>query len=85
MRKISCTSDFSKIFEGFLKNWILEDVSENLDIGKFGGQTGLGTGHMIVCFIDRILHLLDKHPDKSAVIATSLDWSGYSEIPEAWC
>ena len=30
---------------------------------------------MIVCFIDSILHLLDTYPDKSAVIATSLDWS----------
>ena len=25
--------------------------------------------------MDRILHLLDTHQDKSAVIATSLDWS----------
>ena len=30
---------------------------------------------MMVCFIDRILSLLDKHQDKSAVIATSLDWA----------
>ena len=30
---------------------------------------------MIVCFVDRILHLLDTHPDKSAVIATCLNWS----------
>ena len=30
---------------------------------------------MLVCFIDRILKLLDSHPDKSAVIATSLDWA----------
>ena len=30
---------------------------------------------MIVCFVDRILHLLDTYPDKSAVIATCLDWS----------
>ena len=75
MRKISCTSDFSKVFEGLLNDWIMEDISDNLDIGQFGGQTGLGTEHMIVCFIDRILHLLDTHPHKSAVIATSLDWS----------
>ena len=30
---------------------------------------------MMVCFIDRILSLLDEHQDKSAVIATSLDWA----------
>ena len=30
---------------------------------------------MIVCYLDRILKLLDTYPDKSAVIATSLDWA----------
>ena len=75
LRKIACTSDFSKLFEGFLKEWILEDISHNIDSGQYGGQAGLGTEHMIVCFIDRILYLLDTHPDKSAVIATSLDWA----------
>ena len=55
LRKISGTSDYSKLFEGYLKEWIMEDVSEKIDIGQFGGQTGLGTEHMIVCYIDRIL------------------------------
>ena len=53
----------------------MEDVSNNIDIGQFGGQPGLGTEHMIVCLLDRLLKLLDTHPDRSAVIATSLDWS----------
>ena len=26
LRKISSTSDYSKVFEGFLKDWILEDI-----------------------------------------------------------
>ena len=75
LRKISCTSDYSKCFEVFLKEWIMEDVCDNIDIGQFGGQPGIGTEHMIVCFMDRILQLLDTHPDRSAVIATCLDWS----------
>jgi hypothetical protein len=75
LRKISSTSDYSKIFEGFLKDWIMEDVSGNLDIGQFGGQPGIGTEHMVVCLLDRILQLLDRHTDRSAVIMTSLDWS----------
>ena len=29
---------------------------------------------MIVCLLDRILKLLDQHPDRSAVIAASVDW-----------
>ena len=36
---------------------------------------GVGTEHIIVCFIDRILQLLDTHTDRSAVIATMVDWS----------
>ena len=75
LRKISCTSDYSKIFEGFLKEWIIEDIYSNIDIGQFGGLAGTGTEHMIVCLVDRILKLLDDNPEKSAVIATSLDWA----------
>jgi hypothetical protein len=53
----------------------MEDVSGNIDIGQFGGQPGIGTEHMIVCLVDRILKLLDRNSDRSAVIMTSLDWS----------
>ena len=75
LRKISSTSDYSKVFEGFLKDWIIEDVYDNLDIGQYGGLPGTGTEHMIVCLIDRVLKLLDRHHDRSAVIMTCLDWS----------
>ena len=75
LRKISGTSDYSKVFEGFLKDWIMEDVSTKFDIGQFGGLPGIGTEHMIVCLLDRVLKLLDRYPDRSAIIMTSLDWS----------
>ena len=29
----------------------------------------------MLCYVDRILKLLDEHPDKSAVISASLDWA----------
>ena len=75
LRKISCTSDYNKLFEGILKDWILEDISEKIDIGQFGGQSGTGTEHMLVCLVNRVLWLLDRYPDKSAVIAASIDWA----------
>ena len=74
LRKISSTSDFSKLFEGFLKDWIMEDISPFIDIGQYGGQSGIGTEHLIVCLVDRILQLLDSNPDRSAVIAACVDW-----------
>ena len=75
LRKILGTSDYSKCFEGFLKDWIMEDVSNNIDIGQIVGQGGIGTEHLIVCLLYRILQLLDRFPDKSAVIMTCLDWA----------
>ena len=74
LRKISSTSDYSKVYEGFLKDWVMEDICDNIDISQFGGQPGTGTEHMIVCLIDRILQLLDRNSDRSAVIMTAVDW-----------
>ena len=75
LRKISSTSDYSKVFEGFLKDWVMEDIGHKIDIGQFGGKKGLGTEHMMVCLVDRILKLLDSTTDTSAVIAAMIDWS----------
>ena len=75
LRKISCTSDFSKIYEAFIKEFILADIYENMDLGQFGGQKGTGTDHMIICLLNRVLQLLDSHRDHSAVIAASIDWA----------
>ena len=75
LRKISCTSDYSKLFEGFIKDWIMEDISSTIDIGQFGGVSGTGTEHMLVCLVDRILKLLDQNTDMSAVIMACLDWA----------
>ena len=66
LRKISGTSDFSKVYEGFLKDWVMQDIHSNLDIAQFGGQSGMGTEHMMVCLLDRILKLLDRNNKKSA-------------------
>ena len=75
LRKISSTSDYSKVYEGFLKDWVMEDIAENIDIGQFGGQPGIGTEHLVVCLLDRVLKLLDRHSERSAIIMAGLDWS----------
>ena len=75
LRKISGTSDFSKVFEGFLKDWIIDDVSGNIDLGQFGGLKGSGTEHMLVCMVDRILKLLESRETGTAVIASMVDWA----------
>jgi hypothetical protein len=37
-RKITCLSDFGKIYEGFLKTWILEDISKKKVIVNLEGR-----------------------------------------------
>ena len=75
MRKISITSDFSKLFENILKDMTLEDSEKNFDQSQYGGRKGVGTEHLIVCYVDRILKLLDSTRQKSAVISAAADWA----------
>ena len=58
LRKISCTSDFSKLYEGYLKEWILEDIQPNLDPSQYGNEAGSGTDHLLVAFVDKVLNSL---------------------------
>ena len=74
-RKITCLSDYCKLYEGFLKTWILEDISENESFSQFGGKRGVGAEHMLVCMVDRILKLLDTPEGHALVISTQYDWS----------
>ena len=75
LRKIALSSDYSKLLESFLKDWILQDISHNLDTSQYGGRKGSGTEHLIVTLVDRVLKCLDSTIQKSAVIASGVDWS----------
>ena len=75
MRKISLTSEFSQVFEGFIKDWIMEDIAPNIDVSQYGNQKGTSTEHLVVNLMDKILQLLDNNNTCSAVIASLVDWS----------
>ena len=74
LRKIASTSDFSKLFEKFLMDFITEDIGRKIDIQQFAGKKGTGTEHLLVGMVDRILSLLDK-PGMTAVIRSAADWA----------
>ena len=76
IRKIASTSDFSKVFEKYLKEWIIEDISLKLSPCQYGGRPGVGTEHVVVKFVDRILKLLDKSSNSPAVMVSFADWRG---------
>ena len=73
--KISCLSDFCKIYESFLKTWILEDLAKSESFSQFGGKSGIGAEHMLVCMVDRILKLLETTEGRAVVISSQYDWS----------
>ena len=75
VRKIASTSDYSKIFEHFLLEMVLEDISHKLSKKQYGGKKGTGTEHLLVTLIDRIRKLQDD-PEKYAVVLNSYDWKG---------
>ena len=75
LRKISLTSEFSLVFEKILKGWILNDLEPMLDKSQYGNRKGTGTEHMLVNLMDRLLKLLDQNSNKSAVLATLVDWA----------
>jgi hypothetical protein len=75
LRKISCTSDYSKLFERFLMKWIKCDISENVDPAQFGNMKGTGTDHLLVSLLDKILSHLDRNQNSPLCIASMLDWS----------
>jgi hypothetical protein len=82
VRKIASTSNYSKIYESFLRKWIVEDIGQKININQFAGRKGVGTEHMIVMMMDRVLKLLDK-PGMSVVVMGSLDWSGAFDRQDA--
>ena len=88
LRKISLTSEFSLVFEGIIKDWIMEDIQPKVDKTQYGSQKGTSTEHLLVNLMDRILRLLDNNNNHSAVIASMLDWSshtGNSEVHRNGC
>ena len=51
-----------------------EDIGAKIDINQCSGKSGVGTEHLVVKLMDRVLSLLDK-PGMRAVVAASVDWA----------
>ena len=77
LRKIAGTPNFSKIFERFLAEIMLEDMKPVRDCSQYGNSKGVSTQHYLIKMIDRILTVLDRNSQQeaNAVIAQLVDWS----------
>ena len=57
-----------------MRTWIV-DIGHKININQFAGKKGVGTEHLLVMMVDKILHMLDK-PGATAVIFSAIDWMG---------
>ena len=60
LRPVSLTSIFSKIAEGFICNWILEDIEDFIDDRQFGNVSGVSTSHYLVNLIHYLCQGVEK-------------------------
>lgn len=54
LRPISITPIISRIFEGFLANWILYDIKDKIDPKQFGNRRGTSIVHCLVSLLDTV-------------------------------
>jgi hypothetical protein len=66
LRPVSLTDCFSKISEGFMTKWVLEDIGEKIDPQQFGNIKGISTSHYLV----NLLHTLHQGANKVNNIGT---------------
>ena len=77
LRKISGTLNFSKIFEKFLAEAMISDMTPTSDPSQYGNEKGISTQHYLIKMIDRVLTCLDRNNSKEAyaVISELIDWN----------
>ena len=76
LRKISGLTNFAKIFDSFLAEFMTSDMLPNQDSAQYGNQKGLSTQHYLVRMIHNILTATDKNSKEEAmaVIVQMIDW-----------
>ena len=55
LRKIAGTKNFSKIFEKFLSEIIIQDMKLSRDVSQYGNTKGVSTQHYLIKMLDIIL------------------------------
>ena len=77
LRKIAGTKNFSRIFEMFLSEIMIEDMKLSRDMSQYGNCKGVSTQHYLIRMIDNILTHLDKNNknEVNAVLVQLVDWS----------
>ena len=77
LRKISCTKNFSKVFESILSEFLIEDMKPTSDPSQFGNEKGVSVQHYLIKMLDTIHSQLDinNQNEAYAAIISMVDWS----------
>ena len=77
LRKISCTKNFSKIFENILAEYLIEDMKPTSDPAQYGNEKGISVQHCLIKMLDTIHTQLDTNNQNEAyaTIISMIDWS----------
>ena len=59
LRPVSLSDCFAKVAETFIKDWILEDISDKIDLQQYGNVKGVSSSHYLVS----LLHFLHQGAD----------------------
>ena len=59
LRPVSLTNGLAKIAEQFIVNWVLDDISSEIDINQYGNVKGVSTSHYLVS----LMHFLHRGAD----------------------
>ncbi|XP_072046799.1 uncharacterized protein [Amphiura filiformis] len=68
LRPVSLTDCFAKISEGFVVDWILDDIQHKIDPNQYGNVKGVSTSHYLVSLI-HFLHTGANLPKMWALLS----------------
>lgn len=71
LRNISCTKLFSKIYEGYLLTWAMEEIT--LKTNQFGGVKGCSTSHMLLNIWQEIFDNCEDY--RSGTVVSAIDYA----------
>ena len=61
LRLISKTAFLSKVYEAFIRDWLMPFIEPFLDPANYGGMKGTSTSHYLL----GLLHFIHSHLDKA--------------------
>ena len=84
LRVISLTLFFSKVFERFVIQWLMDYLKEHIDVWQYGGQKGSSVSHYLIDFINFISYNQDIK-NIHAVLAVAIDFAKAFNMAFANC